>query len=87
MTFDSAAYERFLATKAPQAAPSGLDVVPDLFEIIPEIKRFQAATERSSGYFDIPGSELNGALPIRVAQHPKDTFIVVDERGYPVFGR
>ena len=53
-------------------------------DIIP-VERFQEVTERSSGYFDIPSSELSDTMPIRVAQHPGTTLIVVDERGYPVY--
>lgn len=41
--FHEDAYRRFLSTKSPADAPSGLAVVPNLFAIVPEIKKFQAA--------------------------------------------
>ena len=53
--------------------------------IIP-IERFREVKERSSGYFDIHGSELSDTMPIRVAQHAEKNLIVVDERGYPLIG-
>lgn len=54
-------------------------------DLIPT-ERFQEITERSNGYFDVPGSELRDNMPVRIAQNPGTTLIIVDERGYPVFG-
>ena len=47
------------------------------------IEQFQAARERSNGYFDVPETDF-ADFPVRVAQFPKHTLIVADERGYPV---
>ena len=52
--------------------------------VIP-IEQFQQVAERSSGYFDLSGSELSDTLPVRVAQHPGGALMLTDERGYQIY--